>query len=564
MPKKLAVTIAGAVSLGSYEAGVVWEVLDAIRQHNEKQTDVDDKIIIDVITGASAGGMTAVILGQKLLYCADEFNGADDNPLYNTWVKGISLQQLQNTQTNEDALLSIFSSNLIDDISQNTVMARYNDPEKKPAQRHAAVGDRLSIGLALTNLNGLPYSYDMQTGGKFTYIDFSDELTRNIHDAAAFDNRESWEPLRQAAVACGAFPIAFRTQDIKRLRKVENSYDYDSETLQWPDTDPVTFTYSDGGVLQNQPLGMAKNFVDMIDDHHRQDQRFYLFVSPHAHDPKPTIFTSAEANYLQVIKRLVGVFVGQAGFRDWITAEGVNTRVRLLDRRACQLQKQIINGNITVDALATVSDEIIKLFFNDPQRKPQPGASTLEPLADAQGRIARQYHTEIAGLATQKAQDAFRDAVLAFETAAGLGARDIMRIYAVTAEENALAGAGLQSFLGFFNLQYRQHDYNVGRINGRKAITEKLGKADQLGIALPDWKNDAIDPMKDYDGPQLHKLCDADRTLFETGLKKRLNAALKDTPHIFGESFVADRIVDAFIDHLTKPLNPEPPLGPPS
>jgi predicted acylesterase/phospholipase RssA len=69
MPKKLAVTIAGAVSLGSYEAGVLWEVLDAVKQHNlSKDTAPDDRIVIDVITGASAGGMTAVILAQKLLY----------------------------------------------------------------------------------------------------------------------------------------------------------------------------------------------------------------------------------------------------------------------------------------------------------------------------------------------------------------------------------------------------------------------------------------------------------------------------------------------------------------
>jgi hypothetical protein len=35
MPKRLAITIAGAVSLGSYEAGVLYEVLDAIHQHND-------------------------------------------------------------------------------------------------------------------------------------------------------------------------------------------------------------------------------------------------------------------------------------------------------------------------------------------------------------------------------------------------------------------------------------------------------------------------------------------------------------------------------------------------
>src|ERR1700683_4505365 len=92
MAKKLAVTIAGAVSLGAYESGVLYEVLDAIAQHNKDAQAPDaEKIVIDVLTGASAGGMTAIILAQKLLFNAEEFKGPYDNPVYNTWVERISL-----------------------------------------------------------------------------------------------------------------------------------------------------------------------------------------------------------------------------------------------------------------------------------------------------------------------------------------------------------------------------------------------------------------------------------------------------------------------------------------
>ena len=40
MPKRLAITIAGAVSLGSYEAGVLYEVLDAIHQVGSSRVDL--------------------------------------------------------------------------------------------------------------------------------------------------------------------------------------------------------------------------------------------------------------------------------------------------------------------------------------------------------------------------------------------------------------------------------------------------------------------------------------------------------------------------------------------
>jgi len=50
----------------------VYEIIEAIAQHNQHQeTAEDQKIIIDVITGASAGAMTAAILAQKLLFEAD-------------------------------------------------------------------------------------------------------------------------------------------------------------------------------------------------------------------------------------------------------------------------------------------------------------------------------------------------------------------------------------------------------------------------------------------------------------------------------------------------------------
>jgi hypothetical protein len=35
--------------------------------------------------------------------------------------------------------------------------------------------------------------------------------------------------------------------------------------------------------------------------------------------------------------------MGQAGFQDWITAENVNEKRRVLDQRADQLQKRFLN-----------------------------------------------------------------------------------------------------------------------------------------------------------------------------------------------------------------------------
>lgn len=71
MAKKLAITIAGAVSLSSYESGVAFEILDALSQHNQwagQNQLPGERIEIDVLTGASAGGMTVAMIAQRLLF----------------------------------------------------------------------------------------------------------------------------------------------------------------------------------------------------------------------------------------------------------------------------------------------------------------------------------------------------------------------------------------------------------------------------------------------------------------------------------------------------------------
>ena len=527
MSKKLAITIAGAVSLGSYEAGVLYEVLDAIAQHNATpETSKDDRIVIDVLTGASAGGMTAIILAQKLLYSGDEFCGPYDNPLYNLWVKRISLTGLQGTEEDEPATDSLFSSNLIETISREALKARYATSPPAAATQHPAVQGSLRVGVAITNLNGVAYGYAVSPSGKFTYVDYGDQMTREVV-ASKCDNPDFWEPLRQAAVACGAFPVAFRVQDVSRSAKDEPD-DYAGENLEPWDSEPTTFTYSDGGILQNQPLGIAKNLVDLIDQHKDQEKRYYLFVSPHAKDPAANdSFHAANSDYFRLAKRLIDVVMGQSGFQDWITAKGVNERVKLLDERAAGLKDAIKNGDIDVDALAITATSLLKLFFPNKEHL-SPGATGPENLGDAQARIGSQYAAEIGELTGKGQAGAFRDAVLAFETAAGLGARDHMTIYGVIANSSELAGAELQAFLGFFDQRFRDHDYDVGRKHAQAVLVDPA-LAESCGIGPLRYKGQDIRPIDSrLDGLKLKDVPAADLQAFKAGLKKRLNQMLRE------------------------------------
>ena len=435
-------------------------------------------------------------------------------------------------------------------------MQRYAAMPPPPAKAYAGVGDAIRVGVALTNLNGVGYGYPVTPGGQFDYIDYGDQLTRHVIGASC-DTPDFWEPLRQAAVASGAFPIAFRPQDIQRSAKTEPD-DYTNQNLEPWDRDPMQFTYSDGGILQNQPLGMAKNLVDLIDVHMHQEERFYLFVSPHAKDPDANdSFHAANADYLHLIQRLIDVVMGQSGFEDWITAQGVNHRVELLDTRAEGLKSAMLDGEIDVTCLAKTAESLLKLFFPDGEHL-SPGATAPETLVQAQARIALQYEEEVSALGgVPDGANAFRDAVLAFETAAGLGARDVMTIYGITATQNELAGAGLQSFLGFFDQRFRDHDYDVGRTHAREVLTNPaLASPNALGPFR--YTGSEIRPIDSrLDGLKLSQVPLADLQTFKTGMRNRLNQMLRDLwgPYLSLPAMpVADLILDSALNHVIAKL----------
>lgn len=86
MPRKLAITISGAVSLGIYVAGVLYEVVPGIGQHNNNQTTLPwENVFIDVFTSASAGDVTATIATQKLLHEVDASATRYENACYRPW-----------------------------------------------------------------------------------------------------------------------------------------------------------------------------------------------------------------------------------------------------------------------------------------------------------------------------------------------------------------------------------------------------------------------------------------------------------------------------------------------
>lgn len=497
MPTRVAITIAGAVSLGSYEAGVTYELLEAFRTHNLKATP-EAKIYVDVITGASAGGMTAAMLAQRLMFDGPSMGSDDDpdrcaftNPLYHAWVERVTLKELVRLKKTEKKWHSLLSSDLIEEIGKEMLIDSMapGQPLRGP---HAAVElDQdgkplpLDVGVAITNLNGVDYLLliDGNPDQGFNYTRSVDQMLFHVN-ACDRANLAMWQRLRGAAVACGAFPAAFRPQELLRrsceygtpLPDPPSVGEIGKTYVEWkaPAKSEVSapdaqgFAYTDGGVLQNQPLGIAKNFVDRRkqmapgeDTQSIAGDRLYVFVSPNA--VKSTArdgFAAKDLTIAGVLIEVLHTYIRQAMFHDWITAEGMNQSVHLLDQRAAELAETIAAGSLDTNALAMSASQLNGLLIPDERKRNQ-----------AIARLKVQYQVEYDSVLTAQGEPAamaFLDAVATLEVAAELNERDLMKIVAVIADgRTELAGSGISAFVGFFSQEFREHDYWMGRVKTR-------------------------------------------------------------------------------------------------
>ena len=420
----------------------------------------------------------------------------------------------------EDPTKSIFSSNLIEKLAYKYITGRYDKGNPGSRVSHPAAAKQIRLGLALSNLNGVAYPYPLRLkqpgdGQSFGYARFQDQMTGffSLDGSDGKDSLSFWSPWRNAAVSCGAFPFAFRVKELHRLENEFPKY----HRVPWP-VPAQDFAYTDGGVFQNEPLGLAKKLVDLIDrpatgsasSFQNADSRFYLYVAPGAKTSDANrSFTADAAQFFPAAQTIVKAVLHQARFQDWVNAEEINDQINVFNLRAKQLYDLLKNGNVDAAILQHAADALLPgLFSTEPP--PAPGVRD-ESMDDARARLRQQFKNESHELlkiatATEKA---WIDSILVLETAAQLNLKDEMYIYGITATNQELAGGGMFAFLGFFDLTLRQHDYNLGRQKARAFLAQHRNRtpAGVAGSAEPPpdigpVRYDPADTIPDVPVPQ--------------------------------------------------------------
>lgn len=286
---------------------------------------VDLHVIVDVISGASAGGINGIFLARALAY------DLDFDPLRDMWMKLSDIEELMERETLADRWSKIYMYPLIWLFSKRIwkgeqpyveakrklsrfirsrwfeppfsgkrmlewmIDANHNMGEAAPGSSLLPTGHQLDLFVSLTNFYGQNQSVSMHDPEMISERQHTVSLNfshlQGMHSARYSDFDDTNIPgLGFAARATSSFPGAFppmRLKDLKTYLKdsgadwpheaefMAKNFDHlseDTATIQ-------NMSFIDGGVTNNKPFASAINAVFDRPAHREVDRRI-IFVDP--------------------------------------------------------------------------------------------------------------------------------------------------------------------------------------------------------------------------------------------------------------------------------------------
>jgi predicted acylesterase/phospholipase RssA len=290
-PFRIGICMAGAISAGAYTAGVMDYLIEALNEWESRrgQSNVPThKVVIPIMGGASAGGMTAILTassinnGIKPVPLPTATNLMDEHPenkLYHSWVdlvdKDMFLKMLENTDISSGQVGSLLNSDFIDGIATKMVQANLNNWKAAPSYFEMPV----KFFSTLTNLKGFNYNvefngsnrndkYNMQVHNDYACFELYDEFTTAPQTPGwmplNFKTGAFVETAQNAAMATGAFPIGLKSRLLERDPIYVNSIPWLKDIFKNTPVNgnPVKTLNVDGGMINNEPFEKVRDLLD--------------------------------------------------------------------------------------------------------------------------------------------------------------------------------------------------------------------------------------------------------------------------------------------------------------
>jgi len=528
---RLVLIMGGGVSLGTYIAGALTEIFWALQNQAQRgRTGNVAPVRIEVLSGASAGAISAALFARALTTAPAAI--AD---LHRIWVREISIESLLGAEEEGYDPRALLSAREIDRLAAETFYRPADYREWQPF-----CTSPLRIGITLSNLGGVRFR-----------LDYANEIdtyfsTRIHADHITFELDESepeagvWQRIGDAAVASAAFPGAFPPRSIRR-----RVIDYFPAVFA-PELGPeVPMWYVDGGVFDNEPVGLAKDLVEENPSHQQFDYR-YILIDPYLAENRVGVndeVFSEPSSLTRVLATLAAAVHGQSNAKDWIRANKVNWRLAEQRRFVIERLRPLIElamadqEGIAAQVASGLEDQARSIaHFKRGVNRPFP------PLNDEVESYLRanlqrieddpRYAEALEGLG-DKAREAMLSMIFIVECAAGLRDKEPMPLYLIAPqgdEPYPLAGDFLFNFGGFFREEWREHDFLCGRRDARAVLLEEI-RDQESGEPLLDYPpQDGVD----YDPAPISVTAD-DLTKEERGrlrkyLRKRVEPLVR--PHL--------------------------------
>ncbi len=237
---EIGLTLGGTVSAGTYTAGVLdylMEALDAwTRGKEDNSSDAPlHKVVIGAIAGASGGAINGAIF-TRLAGWHFPHGAVAGNPYYDLWVNGVDLMKLlEPVEPGISSFVSILNTSSFADLANGIITwkgAPLGTAPMSPRQR-SYLADPLRLSMMVANVTGIPYriSFRGESGLDHELVAHADYMKfgltvpggvpnppgiRPDEAGLVHESATSWDILAAAALATCAFPAAFRSRPISR------------------------------------------------------------------------------------------------------------------------------------------------------------------------------------------------------------------------------------------------------------------------------------------------------------------------------------------------------------
>ena len=460
---RVSMTLPGAISLGAYEGGALAALLVAAKALGE------DLVVVDSIAAASAGSITALLAARSLLRNVDPVT-----LLTKAWVELDSFNAMKT-----HSLDSPLSGDSLSKIAAATV-----GPDGVP---DGPVGGRqqqsIHLSFALANLAGM--TYDIPTIQAGTTVQATTNLDWFDAELGPADDAARYLEIAPFALASGANAIGFPPKNLDRSADRQKYLD---AGLQGFPADG-RFWYTDGGTVNNEPLGRTIDLVGGIPDD-PDAKRLYLLIHPDPSAPAdatsgPWSGDSPQPSWTHTGTHAIGMGRSQSIYEDLRKLQKTNSRLEW-SRSIADAVESGVAGAVRELGLSVEQAQTLRGALTDAAR------TSLATV-----RAAQEATTAAAGRPTRPRDDpgptlenvlsALVDAATGLEGRNPITVEVVSPLLQATAGQrpaDLLAGLFLFHFGGFLDIKFRRSDFALGYRNMRHWLEHDLARHLPAGTDL--------------------------------------------------------------------------------